>query len=897
MKKHIKALFLGLATISMLTGCLDGTKPSEQSKEITSSLTSSSSSVVTKTDIVLTASKTELEINEELLISSNVEGVTLTTTTGATITNNFFKATAAGTYVVTAHKEGDFNDGTITITVLTPKVDIALSADKVALDVFEPVTIKSTVEGVTLSTSEGATIENGVFTASKEGTFVVTGHKDGRFNDGTLTITVTFDNSVNKVKSMLKAIKETENYTLSSTSLLGKFNIYRTQNYYLDTQFNEGMGLFTNIIPDTQFDKVAHYIKIVDDELIIGNDVVYVVNDNGTESAEIATNLHLVDRLYSVDFDKVVFEEVNGKYVTKNASIISSFASVLNSEIAAYAAAVQYSFNDKYQLVANILFPTEDQTGIDYSTASVFGNLVYSDIGTTKAPVLDDLYKNVTVSGEGMSDEVASSFMLNKAHVKATFKQIQDEEVTLLGTSEYTFDEKYLVEEKIIKGKTTRYFYEKGDDGYAYYVGVDAHNEVISYPYREWNSFTFPFATLDKSQFRQTTEHTYSYLGYESNAVATDLAWGTLGEHQIAYITAKEENGKIVSFTCETANEFKILEDDSEVIQKYVIEIEILDYETIADPAPFEADGDTVRVNAYLSELNGANANYTMFMGDHYSPSDYKIVKVTNNTILIQQYLNGATSYRGYYVLEDGIIEFSAKNEGGKASAKLVKDITLGEGKSLASLLGLTVSPETMKFNEDGNIAFKDNVIDGGKGLFNEFNYAEYAIESTVELIINNNHISTINFKYADGATTSEYAQIYGYGTTAFTSTFEKELMTLLPNIRNAATPTTWEEESPNANAKLVALVGEANIALIPYVYDATYSGHYDDGTTNATSTMVSIKLKDGLNFTDAYRLKITEACVALGFTKASNTKATLLVGGKTITVSTLGSTFAVLYK
>ena len=888
MKKGIKTLVLGLATISMLTGCFEKTSSSQNSSD------SPISSTVVKTDISLTANKTTLEIGEELLISANVEGASLTTTTGATITSGVFKATEAGTYVVTAHKEGDYNDGTITITVLTPKESITLTANKVALDLNESVTITSNIEGVTLTTTEGATITNGVFTASKEGTYVVTGHKEGRYNDGTLTITVAFDSSETKVRSTLKALKETQNYTLKATSLLGSFNIYRTPNYFFDSEFNEGMGLFTNIIAGDSHEKVAHYIKLNEDQLVIGNDVVYLENSAPT----IATDLYMVDGFHFIDLDKVTFEEKDGKYVTKDAALISAIAGTLNSEIANYAIALQYSFNKNYELVANVLFPAEDGETIDYATASTFGDLVYTNIGTTKAPVLDDLYANVTVGGEGMSNDVASSFMLNKANIKATIKQIVDEEETLLGTSEYTFDEKYLVEEKNIRGNVSRYFYQKGDDGYAYYVGVNSDNELTSYPYAEWTAFTFPFAKLDISQFRLTGEHTYSYLGYESNAVACDLAWASLGENQIAYITAKEENGKIVSFTCETANYLTELEDESMVISKYVMEIEVLPYETIADPKPFEADADTVRVNAYLSELNGANANYTMFLGDHYIPSDYKTIKVTENTILITEYKNKEYSYRGYHVLSDGIIAFTATNEDGEVKAKLVRDIELNDGQSFASLLGLKIAPETMKFDVDGNIVFKDNVLDGGKGLFNEFKYGQYAIESTVEFIISNGHVGTINFKYADGQTTAEYAQLYGYGTTSFTSTFEKKLLEILPNIRNQATPTTWEEEQPNAYAKILALVGEDNIGLVPYVYDPAYTGHFNDGTLNAAGNMVTIKVLDNLTFTDAYRLKITEACVALGYTKNSNTKATLaLSNGKSLIVQTLGTAMAVSYK
>ena len=137
--------------------------------------------------------------------------------------------------------------------------------------------------------------------------------------------------------------------------------------------------------------------------------------------------------------------------------------------------------------------------------------------------------------------------------------------------------------------------------------------------------------------------------------------------------------------------------------------------------------------------------------------------------------------------------------------------------------------------------------------------------------------------------------KIYGLSI-KFDFDIEKDLTAKLATIKDAPKPTSWAEESPAAYEKIVALVGEANIGLIPYVYDAAYSGNFDDGKTNDAGTMVSIKLKSG-TFTDAYRLAITEACVALGFTKVSNTKATLAVDGKTLTVSTLGSTFAVLFK
>ena len=293
MKKSIKTVLLSLVVVGALAGCDFGNQPSntssssssESSTSLTSSSTSetstssssssSTSSIAVKTNIVLTAEKTRVEVFEQLTINSNVEGVTYSTSEGASVFNGLFSATKEGTYVVTAHKEGDFSDGTITIEVFK-KIDIVIPAEKEnGVDVNERVTLICNVEGVTYTTTEGASVVNGVFTATKEGTYVVTGHKDGNYIDGTVTITVAFKKTAAKIKGILKAMKEGQNFTITASNLLGTNKIYRTKDYFFDSQSNEGQALFTNIIQDTQFDKVAHYIKLVNNELIIGNDVLY----------------------------------------------------------------------------------------------------------------------------------------------------------------------------------------------------------------------------------------------------------------------------------------------------------------------------------------------------------------------------------------------------------------------------------------------------------------------------------------------------------------------------------------------------------------------------------------------------------------------------------------------
>ena len=916
MKKSIKTVLLSLALVGTLAGCDFGQNPasssastsssdtsltssssSNETSSTSSSSTSSTSSVVVKTDIVLTADKTRVEVNEQLTINSNVEGVTYSVGEGATVNNGVFSATKEGTYVVAAHKDGDFNDGTITITVFK-KVDIAISAEKTNLDVNESVTLTSNVEGVTYSTTEGASVNGGVFSATKEGTYVVTAHKDGDFNDGTITITVTFAKTANKVKGLLKAMKEGQNFTITANNLLGVNKIYRTENYFFSAQSNEGQALFTNIIPNTQFDKVAHYIKLVNDELIIGNDVVYQ-NSNG--EGVIATDLYDTDGLHYVDVDALTFEENNGVFYTADNNTIVAMATIVGSQYALYADKIEFSFDESFDLNARVIYIDPNTNEIDEQSTNAFGYIKFTDIGKTAAPVVDEAVKNVTVSDTGMSEEVASSFMLTKAHLKATIKHFVGETETVLGTSEYHFDEKYLIEDKVVRGTTFHNFYEKDDQGYANYVGIGPDNEVVRTNYGEWDSFTFPFATLTLNDFRKTGYDTYSYMGYSSNAVAKYLAWASIGDNALAYITAKEENGKIVSFVCETENQlYNVGTDDAPDYQygKYVFEIEVLPYETIVAPAPFEADADTVKIKAYLDELTESGANYTLMIGDHFTPSDIITIKVTDKTVLIKNYKDGQTTYKGYHVLDDGVIEFSATDNDGVATAKLVKDVEMAEGQTLASLLGLNIAPETMKFDEDGNIVFKEGVLNGGTGLFNDFYWKDYAVDGSIKFIVSyDHHISTINFKYADGANTAQYAQLFMYGTTGLTSTFEKDLVAKLATIKNAPKPTSWAEEAPEFYNKMLSFLGEEVTAMVPYVFDERYTGHYDAGTLATTGTSVYTNLTDNLKYDDAYMLKVVEACVAMGYTKDSNKKATIKIGEKSLSITFMSARFVVMWR
>ena len=80
-------------------------------------------------------------------------------------------------------------------------------------------------------------------------------------------------------------------------------------------------------------------------------------------------------------------------------------------------------------------------------------------------------------------------------------------------------------------------------------------------------------------------------------------------------------------------------------------------------------------------------------------------------------------------------------------------------------------------------------------------------------------------------------------------------------------------------------------------VFDERYTGHYDAGTLATAGTSVYTNLTDNLKYDDAYMLKVVEACVAMGYTKDSNKKATIKIGEKSLSITFLSARFVVMWR
>ena len=501
-----------------------------------------------------------------------------------------------------------------------------------------------------------------------------------------------------------------------------------------------------------------------------------------------------------------------------------------------------------------------------------------------------------------MSDSVASSFMSTKGHLKTTIKFVAGNSYANLGTSEYHFDEKYLKEDVVSNSQVLHNFYEKdGDD--ACIVGVGHDNTLNKSATAYWSDFTFPYKTFNVNDFRQIGEHNYTYLGDNASFIADNLAWANIGEEKIAFINATESNGKVTSITCETRNKLYDIGTTSQSVYaygKYVYEIEVIPYETLVPPSPYEADTNTNTIRNYFNEFNKENANYTLTMTDGAATGSYKKIKVTPKTILVEQYLNSTqtTTYRGYHTLDDGTIEFSVINNGDDYRVKLEKDVDLN-GKSLASLLGFDIAPEIMDVS-NGSLVFKDRVLNGGEGLFKDLKYASYAFDDSVTFSVQNNKISNIYYKWYEADNAWENVAVSNYGTTALNSEFETELLNRLATIRTAGVLHSWQEEDENIYNLLLNLLGEDNIGLVPYIYNPEYSGNYTGGLSTS-GYMVSIKIPVSMSYSNEFKNAFIDAAVANGLNderSGTTFKATKEIGDKKLTIQFVGqSSLGIMFK
>ena len=198
-----KKYFLPLTVLTLLLGlglgaCNGGNngggnsdgagQESQQASE-----TKPSSAKQEKINITAADGKTKLIYPDTVQLTADQEGVTWESAKPeiATVsTTGLVTAVSKGSASIKAIKEG-FKDGSINISVDYPSITVTAADNKTSLLVNETVALTASEQGVTWSSSDAtiASVENGVVTAKKLGSAVITASKD-KYNDGSITINV-----------------------------------------------------------------------------------------------------------------------------------------------------------------------------------------------------------------------------------------------------------------------------------------------------------------------------------------------------------------------------------------------------------------------------------------------------------------------------------------------------------------------------------------------------------------------------------------------------------------------------------------------------------------------------------------------------------------------------------
>ena len=135
---------------------------------------------------------------------------------------------------------------------------------------------------------------------------------------------------------------------------------------------------------------------------------------------------------------------------------------------------------------------------------------------------------------------------------------------------------------------------------------------------------------------------------------------------------------------------------------------------------------------------------------------------------------------------------------------------------------------------------------------------------------------------------------------TAHRQSMLRNLVTDLFRYGRIQTTDCRAKEARREAEKLITLAKKNDLharrQALAYIYDESVSGYFDGGTISSGTTL-RIKLTDNKTLSDTYRKALTQACVDIGFTKATDYSAKLTINGKVLTVGTLGTSVNIIYK
>ena len=426
---------------------------------------------------------------------------------------------------------------------------------------------------------------------------------------------------------------------------------------------------------------------------------------------------------------------------------------------------------------------------------------------------------------------IRNSYLSTDTNIKAIFEsssKTQD-----LGTYKLDYNPNNIL---ITSYDGSLTYIRRGEDGGAYYQGINALNEVYdeSLYAQTFSNLDFGYKDFDFEGFRYSDdEKAYIYYGLNAGDSLNSISYTGLSnmEFESVKLYVDDESNQINKIVAHTTSSLTQTSQNTYENVSYDITIDIKDYRSIGKPSVYSIDSSTTKVQTIFNKINDyENTTFKTVAEEWYEGIDTRMLQPIVTTYYTSDVVYKETSQavkngNAYTTTTTGNGIYAIKNEEGKTiGVKLFKVDKDGKvsprseiiyGKTLKDYwINIKASPLVYELN--GKILTPKDGMSGNKlknympishsrfeaqegSMSNGGDYTSMTFTMKMDGTTITNEIDT--FQYYYGTESIFGSSMSGTGLTTFTYgsesspiTIDSSIYSQLESMGTFAIPTKWSE-------------------------------------------------------------------------------------------------------
>lgn len=662
-------------------------------------------------------------------------------------------------------------------------------------------------------------------------------------------------NTIEEVISILSDYASADRYAVQYVENGSDGNPVTLKDIYTPDYISIGYASGGYVTLDS-IDAAAYGAKMVysfrygtDGSIILGKSVTYYDDKNALKPVASCSDMDYLNlflqgqyTLSPSQFSKrgnlVATKDENVLYVLSNLMGYSSY----NSDVTIVSAT--FSVDN-----GALTFALNKQIDTDSTETEVLTTATLMDIDSASDGKLATFVADYKVPENRPSQAIADSLTAEVVGFDTTIAYRTDSGFQTLGTTQviqrkgkdesqdaiaYSYTD-------ITYDETHTYLLTRGENDKALDTYIDGSNTVQTVPFDKsdyyfGNGLFFIQDELDISGFASTTTNDFFYYGinydrlYESIAALNVLT--DLNIKDIISFTIHSDDGSLSiiadldAYYYDTeGNAIDIsVRATSNLIKDPQINIPTTGYSADADSQALQKSFDDTFSSSFHASGHGVlstgSPSQTLPSNDYYlKKGEYLIERIKDRGTYVQ-------TISGYKQTADGLIPFTVDKQGNATSSG-----ALIKGKSLADMIGWTVSPEVFKKLDANTYGLKDNVKKAYQNMIGG-SAISGMIETTFKInLTDDGKIDNTTYSYvANGLLFGNEELSFKYGEDlAFPDIVNKDSYDAL--TATEGTISSWLEEKNSLVKKMFTKTFGDKASEIPYLYDAKVSGNWSLGT------------------------------------------------------------------